>query len=118
MRDPSSKICNKDNSKRAAQMFWKLGNWEVGSLDDVDSCSIPCQQMKVITLEKTPVKISGNETYFSLRFTREIEVVVEVLDYTFLNLLAEVGGYLGLFLGVSLLQIKHIITRAKQIMKK
>ena len=40
----------------------------------------------------------------------DIEVYSEVMPKTFLMLIAEVGGYLGLTLGVSLLDLKLVFT--------
>ena len=40
----------------------------------------------------------------------DIEVFSEVMPKTFLTLVAEVGGYLGLTLGVSLLDLKLVFS--------
>ena len=39
-------------------------------------------------------------------FSKDVSVSQEVLDYSFLSLVAELGGYLGITLGVSLLHLE------------
>ena len=46
--------------------------------------------------------------YLELRFQRFIKVSRSRLAYGWLELLAEVGGYVGLFLGVSINQISSL----------
>ena len=50
----------------------------------------------------------GNEVRFDLYTT--IEVMEEVMPKTYLMLFAEIGGYLGLTLGVSLLDLNFVLS--------
>ena len=51
------------------------------------------------------------EAYIKYDFKRKINVQSSQLIYTQLSLLAELGGYMGLLLGVSLLDISSIFNR-------
>ena len=46
-----------------------------------------------------------NETYVRFYIKDQIKVMKSYLSYTEVSLLAEVGGYVGLFLGTSMNQI-------------
>ena len=69
-------------------------------------CLIPCNQMAFDITWDAYGKISDNETLLSvLNFKKWIKKREEKLIYTELNLLAEIGGYVGIFLGYSLLNL-------------
>ena len=53
-------------------------------------------------------KNNDKEGYIKYEFRRKIVVESSQLNYTQLTLLAELGGYMGLLLGVSLLDISSI----------
>ena len=53
-------------------------------------------------------KYNDKEGYIKYEFRRKIVVESSQLNYTQLTLLAELGGYMGLLLGVSLLDISSI----------
>ena len=53
-------------------------------------------------------KYKDKEAYIKYEFKRNINVQSSHLIYTELSLLAEMGGYMGLLLGVSLLDISSI----------
>ena len=57
---------------------------------------------------------STKKTYVSLKvnFVPYVKITDEQLSYTFLSLLAEIGGYVGLFLGVSVNQISNLAETA------
>ena len=71
-------------------------------------CLIPCNQMAFDITWDGYGKISDNETVkvlSVLNFKKWIKKHEEKLIYTELNLLAEIGGYVGIFLGYSLLNL-------------
>ena len=51
-----------------------------------------------------------NTAIVKFLLSSKIEINDEVLHQTLLSLFAEVGGYLGLILGVSLLDLKTLVT--------
>ena len=50
-----------------------------------------------------------NESYVKLYFKSSVNVRRNILAYSEVSLFAEVGGYLGLLLGVSLLDITKLV---------
>ena len=72
---------------------------------DKSNCSNPCQliltkAMKTSNLQKT--------SELNFKFPSRVKVVKSYQLYSMLSLLAEIGGYCGLFLGVSFNQITKI----------
>ena len=59
-----------------------------------------------------------NKTLVNLILYTEIDIISEVMPKTLLSLVAEVGGYLGLTLGVSLLDLKTFFSFLWMIAKK
>jgi hypothetical protein len=55
--------------------------------------------------------IIDSEALVRLYFNSEIQIQQSILAYTVLSLLAEVGGYIGLLLGVSFLDMANILER-------
>jgi hypothetical protein len=51
---------------------------------------------------------ASNEAYVKLYFKSQISVSRSVLSYNQVSLMAEVGGYIGLLLGFSLLDLTKI----------
>ena len=64
--------------------------------------------MKVQLTFQDKTKNGENFGYVRFRFRTEVEVTREIYTKTFLMLLAEIGGYLGMTVGVSLLDLKWI----------
>ena len=69
----------------------------------------PCTKLKVVG------KLIGREPFPShgifLVFAPEVEVTKSVLTVTSINLMSNLGGSLGLMLGLGLLQIAEILDR-------
>ena len=59
----------------------------------------------------------GNRTDFSINFYQYIKVAEASYSYTELELVAEIGGYVGLFLGVSVIDINQIFSKLLNHMK-
>ena len=68
---------------------------------------MPCKKMKVNFAGHDVAGHNGveNEAYVKFYIKDEIQVKKSRLSYTEVSLLAEVGGYVGLLLGVSLMDI-------------
>ena len=58
-----------------------------------------------------------NETYVRFYIKDQIKVMKSYLSYTEVSLLAEVGGYVGLLLGVSLMNMTSLIDKLLTIIK-
>ena len=52
-----------------------------------------------------------NETYVKFYMKGQIQVKTSILSYTKVSFLAEVGGYIGMLLGVSLMDFASLIDR-------
>ena len=74
-------------------------------------CPRPCQQY-IIGFSNKEIIWSNSIRPPTLRmeFPKYIRVSSSSYSYTLLELLAEVGGYVGLFLGVSINQISDLLT--------
>ena len=86
-------------------------NWfKRGQGQDMSNCSSPCHFIltKAIKTEEKP-KSSSELKFF---FPDRVKMIRSTVIYSGLELLAEVGGYVGLFLGVSFNQITILISYA------
>ena len=77
---------------------------------NISACKYPCTFLETKISSKIIYKDSA-EIQASFTFNRFIQVTESYLAYTELELLAEIGGYVGLFLGFSILQLKIVIER-------
>ena len=72
-------------------------------------CRMPCSTMEVTFPATTYDSGSLDEAYVKFYLLNVIKVQTSYWSYTMISLLAEVGGYLGLLLGISLLDITKVI---------
>ena len=95
-------------------------NWKASpkTLSDerkyIKECLNPCEHMK---LSATYLAARRNRTDFSMNFYQYIKVAETSYSYTELELVAEIGGYVGLFLGVSVIDINQIFSKLLNHMK-
>ena len=107
----SPTICGPDTSKSAAASYLEH------RYDLPPPCSKACTTMDV-SIWQTSMTKNYDETVFAevaFRFPDKINIFQEVESYEILDLVADLGGYLGLTLGLSLLDItgpvNNIITK-------
>ena len=76
-------------------------------------CPLPCVSMQVRFggLDSTTDGGNENETYVKFYIKDQIQVRESHLSYTEVSLLAELGGYVGLIIGVSLMDIASFIDK-------
>ena len=89
-----------------------------------DTCKTPCETMKVYTSLKYKIN-DINDPSVTIIFPRYITVTIETFVHSFItlgnmkyygsctatkffDLVAELGGYLGMILGVSLLHLENV----------
>ena len=98
-------IC-KDNTtgKQALDLFHKLLN----KRHFIEECLYPCEFLKLFVIS---VHGRDNEDSFKLDFNQYIKVTEAYYSYTELELIAEFGGYVGLFLGISVFDINQIFSK-------
>ena len=76
-------------------------------------CHLPCVTMQVrfAGLDGTTDNGNENETFVKFYIKDQIQVRESHLSYTEVSLLAELGGYVGLIIGVSLMDIASFIDK-------
>ena len=102
-------ICtNPDKALKAATLFQNLANLNL--TEQNRRCPKPCKRLKSI-VGGTSVSDVDGYGYLEVRFQMEIKVSRSQISYGTLELMAEVGGYFGLFLGVSVNQLSSFIKK-------
>ena len=75
---------------------------------EIKECSYPCQfLMNWITT----TSYNDKARRIVLKFDKYIKVTKSTYGYTELELLAELGGYVGLFLGLSVLDLRLVFKK-------
>ena len=90
------------------------------ALDDRFLCNVPCASIATqfgIQDKQEYSKFSNGSFHLKLYFKNNVFVRTSHVAYPFESLLAEVGGYLGLLLGVSLMDIYGLARKAWTIFK-
>ena len=97
-----SNICTNQTLGRQANTLWKLENRN----NTERACPLSCKYIST-RLGRTSEQYDANSKTASLylSFEQFIKVSRSHISYGGLELLAEVGGYVGLFLGVSIVQV-------------
>ena len=103
-------ICTEKNKMHDANALF----WDVMLGTDVQvakKCPYPCQFL-MNRITTTDYK-DENETDNSIRlaFDKYIKVTTSTYSYTELELLAELGGYVGLFLGLSVFDLRLVFNK-------
>ena len=83
-----------------------------------NKCPLPCATMSVSFEPPIFGLESRNESKTKIFFKRKVKVNKSIWNYTLVSLLAEVGGYVGLLLGVSLMDIGLILEKMVHICKR
>ena len=99
-------ICSDQNkSMQALDLFKKL----VDKKFRIKECPYPCKIVRSLTNSGSPRPNNTNaEISVSLNFEKFIKITKARYSYTELELLAEFGGYVGLFLGLSVFSIHQL----------
>ena len=98
LRDPNTRICSRNVSKSVVEEYLKQ------RYTKYNSCAKPCT---VVDIQSTLVsKSESSKPRLMFMFGKTVSVSREVLAYSSLNLVAELGGYLGLTLGLSLMHLE------------
>lgn len=98
-------ICtNINTSKKARELYDMLTQKEY----QIKNCLYPCKFIKNAMM---PYIKRSNKNTTRLNFDKFIKVTKAVYSYTELELLAEFGGYVGLFLGFSVFQVSQVVEK-------
>ena len=93
-----------NNSKKARELYHRLHQ----KTHKIKDCLYPCKFIKIAV---TPYKTRSDKNTTRLKFDKFIKVTKAAYSYTELELLAEFGGYVGLFLGFSVFQVSHVVEK-------
>ena len=96
--------------KQALELFERLSNKRYF----MPECPYPCKFVKLLVIS---VKGRGNENTLKLDFNQYIKVTEAYHSYTELELIAEFGGYVGLFLGISVFDINQVFSKTFNYLK-
>lgn len=99
-----SQICRQeDDARKAFEIF-------ANEIFLESNCSNPCSLFS-LAISNEEKQSSTNATYTNLRivFPKTIKVYDRSYTYSSLSLLAEIGGYVGLFLGISINQVINLL---------
>ncbi len=71
-------------------------------------CPKPCNYLKLKVMQTDQADHNGSEAVTKLLFEDRVKTIKSYYLYSFLSLIAEIGGYVGLFLGVSVYQLTTV----------
>jgi hypothetical protein len=92
--------------------------WGYLSNEAIGSCGIPCSIMDINFGYPIIDTTNIDEAYVKLYFKMAVNIHRNILAYSTLSFLAEVGGYIGLLLGFSLLDLSKVIKNLTPNIKK
>ena len=96
------KICTNETISKQVWKYWNSKKYNT-------KCPDPCRAIEMIKAIEMENKITKNiMSGLKLYFHHRGKVVKSYYAYSGLSLIAEIGGYFGLFLGVSINQITYV----------
>ncbi len=101
-------ICEDPSVAKQALKLLELYSWNYKG-----NCSSPCNyhQVKIILQTQTRPNSLAHDTHaiwLELRFQKLVKKVRTFYLYDFESLIAEIGGWVGLFLGMSVFQLASL----------
>ena len=111
------KICrNKQDSKKAYQLYLKYRDDD--SYVRNISCYDPCSYVGVKLLKGPESEPKDGKGKLVLAFDEKVHETVAYYSYDDLSFIAEIGGYVGLFLGASVYQTADLFQFITEILEK
>ena len=101
-----SHICLSQNDSRAAMALY-LSYFGTGGIKE-RPCQSPCLIFTFRNSMAKPIKNMQEVAYLKVMFSEYIRKGTASYSYTTLSLIAEVGGYVGLFLGCAIIQVSQV----------
>ena len=102
------KICTNEKISKQVYKYWKHAKYYT-------NCSAPCREIYVSAIW-TDKKTTDSKVTF--KFSNRVRVIKSYYAYSSLSLIAEIGGYFGLFLGVSINQITCLTSFIQERVQK
>ena len=101
-------ICENSNEAKEALQLYKM--YKKNGLKMTNySCLEPCSYLGIKIIKRSE-SIDFDETKLTMYFNEFIQEIVNYYSYDDLSFIAEIGGYVGLFLGASVFQITDLFT--------
>ena len=101
-------ICTDQNRSQKAMALYKN---LFAKRFTIKECPYPCTFTKTFYRENNALYIGD----VSMTFSKLIKTTKARYSYRELELLAELGGYVGLFLGISVLSLKDLLAKFLQL---
>ena len=76
---------------------------------DTNNCKQSCTYTSIETRKDNEIDKFNGQNVLLLVFKEKVKKIESFYLYSWLSLLAEIGGYVGLFLGISVVQITKLI---------
>ena len=113
-----SQICKQyEDSAKVSQIYW---DYYTGG-ETNDRCYNPCSIFSFIPLHPKMLDEVSNVNFngsIYMTFPRYVKVFERSYTYSQLSLVAEVGGYVGLFLGISINQVTNLVAFLLKMIKR
>ena len=100
-------ICNDVFALKANDIYWQY--MFSFSKENYEGCYYPCSYFVVSTKQGLAYDTSPNLSKVTLSFEQLIQETKSYYTYSELSLIAEIGGYVGLFLGISVNQMPYLL---------
>jgi len=82
---------------------------EKARFGNIPECPYPCKFSNIILTNRNSMPAKLSLGYLKLNFAEMIKLTTYSYSYGVLELLAEIGGYVGLFLGLSVYHLREVI---------
>ena len=100
-------ICTDQNKSLKANYFFRK---TLSNIEEDEECPYPCHFL-MTRITTTDYKTSHDRDIIWLVFDKYIKVTKSTYAYTELVLLAELSGYVGLFLGLSVFDLRRVFKK-------
>ena len=105
------KICTNETIAKQVMEYWDSMKYET-------NCPDRCKEILIRAMWMRNKLTKNNSSQLNLYFPDRVKVVKSYYAYSGLSLIAEIGGYIGLFLGVSINQITYLIPFIEEMVQK
>ena len=105
------KICTSETITKQVYKYWKNARYYT-------NCSGPCTEISASVIWTSNKTTKPEDSEVDFHFRNRVKVVKSYYAYSSLSLIAEIGGYFGLFLGVSINQITYLTSFAQERVQK